>query len=77
MLPGQKRKLSEIINERHENVRYLPGVGLPENVVAEPDLLRAAHHADVIIFCLPHQFIAKVRRRRYFVVEQVKWVLCT
>lgn len=26
-------KLSEIINTRHENVKYLPGVTLPENVV--------------------------------------------
>ena len=28
------RKLSEIINEKHENVKYLPGVKLPENVVS-------------------------------------------
>ena len=31
-------KLSEIINEQHENVKYLPGVKLPENIVACPDL---------------------------------------
>ena len=28
------RNLSEIINERHENIKYLPGVHLPENVVS-------------------------------------------
>lgn len=28
------RNLSEIINEQHENVKYLPGVHLPENVVS-------------------------------------------
>lgn len=27
------RKLSEIINQEHENVKYLPGVKLPTNVV--------------------------------------------
>ena len=27
------RKLSEIINTEHENVKYLPGKKLPENVV--------------------------------------------
>lgn len=27
------RKLTEIINEEHENVKYLPGHKLPENVV--------------------------------------------
>ena len=26
-----------------------------DNVVAEPDLERAVHNADVIIFCAPHQ----------------------
>lgn len=28
------KKLTEIINEQHENVKYLPGHKLPENVVS-------------------------------------------
>lgn len=28
------KKLTEIINETHENVKYLPGQKLPENVVS-------------------------------------------
>lgn len=28
-----EKKLSEIINTEHENVKYLPGYKLPENVV--------------------------------------------
>lgn len=28
------KKLTEIINETHENVKYLPGKKLPENVVS-------------------------------------------
>lgn len=28
------RKLTEIINQDHENVKYLPGFKLPENVVS-------------------------------------------
>lgn len=27
------KKLSEIINEKHENVKYLPGTILPDNIV--------------------------------------------
>ena len=27
------RKLSEIINQDHENIKYLPGIKLPDNVV--------------------------------------------
>jgi len=53
------KKLTEIINTTHENVKYLPGVKLPENVVAVPDLVDAARDADLFIFVIPHQFIAR------------------
>lgn len=51
------KKLTEIINETHENVKYLPGHKLPENVVAVPDVVDAAKDADILIFVVPHQFI--------------------
>ena len=51
------RKLTEIINQDHENVKYLPGHKLPTNVVAIPDVVEAAQDADIIIFVLPHQFM--------------------
>uniref|UniRef100_A0A4W4EVD8 Glycerol-3-phosphate dehydrogenase [NAD(+)] n=1 Tax=Electrophorus electricus TaxID=8005 RepID=A0A4W4EVD8_ELEEL len=53
------RKLTEIINTEHENVKYLPGHKLPPNVVAVPDLLEAVKGADILIFVIPHQFINK------------------
>ena len=51
------RKLTEIINTDHENVKYLPGHKLPVNVVARPDVVETAKDADIIIFVLPHQFM--------------------
>uniref|UniRef100_A0A0P4WIZ7 Glycerol-3-phosphate dehydrogenase [NAD(+)] n=1 Tax=Scylla olivacea TaxID=85551 RepID=A0A0P4WIZ7_SCYOL len=54
------KKLTEIINTTHENVKYLPGKKLPSNVVAVPDVLEAAHDADVLIFVIPHQFVKRV-----------------
>ena len=30
----EDRKLSEIINQEHENKKYLPGIKLPDNVVS-------------------------------------------
>merc|ERR1712117_363612 len=53
------RKLTEIINTDHENVKYLPGRQLPENIVAVPDISDAALEADILIFVLPHQFIKR------------------
>ncbi|KAI1892399.1 hypothetical protein AGOR_G00132960 [Albula goreensis] len=35
------RKLTEIINTEHENVKYLPGHKLPANVLAVPELVEA------------------------------------
>lgn len=57
------RNLTEIINEKHENVKYLPGVTLPENLVAQPDLLKAAAGADLLVFNLPHQFLPKITKQ--------------
>ncbi|KAL2102001.1 hypothetical protein ACEWY4_003762 [Coilia grayii] len=54
------RKLSEIINTDHENVKYLPGRKLPENVVAVPNLVEAVSEADILVFVIPHQFIGRV-----------------
>ncbi|XP_012681963.2 glycerol-3-phosphate dehydrogenase 1a [Clupea harengus] len=54
------RKLTEIINIDHENVKYLPGRKLPDNVLAVPDLAEAANGADILVFVIPHQFIGRV-----------------
>ena len=37
MVDGEK--LTEIINLRHENVKYLPGIKLPEKVVRQLNLI--------------------------------------
>jgi glycerol-3-phosphate dehydrogenase (NAD+) len=57
---GKPQKLSEVINTLHENVKYLPGVDLPKNLVANPDILKAVQGATILIFNLPHQFISRV-----------------
>lgn len=54
------RKLTEIINTDHENVKYLPEVKLPENLVANPDIVKTVEGADLLIFNIPHQFLPRV-----------------
>ncbi|KAJ3187650.1 hypothetical protein HDU85_006041 [Gaertneriomyces sp. JEL0708] len=53
------KKLTEIINEKHENVKYLPGVKLPDNVKAVPELKDAVKGATWLVFVLPGQFVVK------------------
>jgi len=49
--------LTDIINEDHENVKYLPGVELPHNLHAVPDAAAAVREAQILVFVLPHQFL--------------------
>lgn len=54
------RKLTEIINTEHENVKYLPGIKLPENIVAVPNVVDAAKDCNILVFVVPHQFVANI-----------------
>jgi len=54
------KKLTEVINTTHENVKYLPGHKLPSNVVACPDIVETAGDADILVFVIPHQFIKPI-----------------
>ncbi|KAJ2082746.1 glycerol-3-phosphate dehydrogenase [Coemansia sp. RSA 988] len=52
-----RKKLTEIINTQHENVKYLPGHKLPDNVVAVSDAVEVVKDATHIVVVIPHQFI--------------------
>lgn len=52
--------LSHTINNQHENPKYLPGIKLPDSVVAVTDLVETVKDADMLIFVIPHQFLKKV-----------------
>ncbi|KAG9126761.1 glycerol-3-phosphate dehydrogenase [Ceratobasidium sp. 392] len=49
--------LSALINEKHENIKYLPDVDLGRNVRAEPDIVKAVKDATALVIVVPHQFI--------------------
>ncbi|CAI4216113.1 unnamed protein product [Parascedosporium putredinis] len=51
------QKLSSVINKYHENVKYLPNIRLPDNLIANPSLADAAAGSSILVFNLPHQFI--------------------
>ncbi|CAN8071163.1 unnamed protein product [Agarophyton chilense] len=52
-------KLTDIINQTHCNVKYLPDHSLPDNIVAVPELVDAAADCNVFVFVLPHQFLPR------------------
>lgn len=52
-------KLTHAINTVHQNIKYLPGIKLPVNLIANPDLQDTVKEASILVFNLPHQFISK------------------
>ncbi|KAI1764564.1 glycerol-3-phosphate dehydrogenase [NAD+] [Hypoxylon sp. FL1150] len=56
----KKEKLTTVINKHHENVKYLPNIKLPTNLIANPSLEDAVSESTILIFNLPHQFIHRI-----------------
>ncbi|KAL1519219.1 hypothetical protein AB1Y20_003478 [Prymnesium parvum] len=52
--------LTQVINEKHENVIYLPGIPLPPNIIAQPDIHKAVSGATMMVFVIPHNFLAPI-----------------
>jgi glycerol-3-phosphate dehydrogenase (NAD+) len=53
-------KLTDVINELHENPIYLEGIPLPTSIHAEPDVKKAVTGATMMIFVIPHNFLAPI-----------------
>jgi glycerol-3-phosphate dehydrogenase (NAD+) len=62
ILPTGK-KLSESINEENENCKYLPGIKLGPNVIADPNLESAVKDANMLVFVTPHQFVEGICKK--------------
>ncbi|KAK0590833.1 hypothetical protein LWI29_032270 [Acer saccharum] len=56
-------KLSDVINRTNENVKYLPGIKLGKNVIADPDLENAVKDANMLVFVTPHQFMEGICKK--------------
>jgi glycerol-3-phosphate dehydrogenase (NAD(P)+) len=59
---ARRSDLSDPINEHHENVRYLPGIALPENLHATHDLAHAIDGADLVLFVGPSHATREIAR---------------
>ncbi|CAO3641325.1 unnamed protein product [Cunninghamella echinulata] len=57
------KPLTQVINKTHENPKYLPGIPLPNNIKAIPELEIACQNSSVLVFCLPHQFANNVAKQ--------------
>ena len=60
---GKPQKLTDVINTYHENVKYLPNIKLPANLIANPSVEDAVKGSSILIFNLPHQFIGRISKQ--------------
>jgi glycerol-3-phosphate dehydrogenase (NAD+) len=76
-LSAGPQKLTKLINELHENVKYLPGIPLPHNVVANPSITDAVKDSTILIFNLPHQFIVGLcKQMRGHILPYARGISC-
>jgi len=57
---GRDKKVSESINQVHENPHYLRGITLSKNLTASTDLVVCLKNADLVVNALPTQAIREV-----------------
>ncbi|OQE37129.1 hypothetical protein PENCOP_c010G05883 [Penicillium coprophilum] len=53
-------KITQAINTTHQNFKYLPGITLPDNLIANSDIQDTVRGASILVFNLPHQFISRI-----------------
>ncbi len=51
---------AKIIEKKHENIKYLPGIKLPTKLKITSDLKQAVEFADILILSIPTQFLRGV-----------------
>ena len=59
---GRDAQAATVIDQGHENVRYLPGIPLPASLRATTELTAALHQADLVLVVVPsHAFTETLR----------------
>ncbi|HEY2130467.1 MAG TPA: NAD(P)H-dependent glycerol-3-phosphate dehydrogenase [Streptosporangiaceae bacterium] len=56
---GRRPELVAVINDRHENPDYLPGIALPPALAATADPARALHGAGIVVLAVPAQTLRR------------------
>lgn len=64
------KDLADIINTEHINTKYLPGINLPENIVALSEIEKAVEKAEVLVLAVPHEFLDGI-------LKQIKGIVGT
>src|SRR5580698_1056667 len=67
---ARRAELCTPINEQHENVKYLPGARLPENISATTDMGAALDGANLVVFVVPSHATREVAKLAAKVIKK-------
>lgn len=51
---------AKVVQEKRENVKFLPGIPLNDNIQVSSDLQEAVEFADIIVLAIPTQFVRNI-----------------
>ena len=54
---ARREELANEIESKKENVQYLPGIKIPDTVIAEHSLKNALNSSEIIIIAIPSEFL--------------------
>lgn len=57
---ARREELANEIEAKRENKQYLPGIKIPDNVIAEHSLKNAVEGAEIIISAVPSEFLRNI-----------------
>ena len=55
-----------ILEEKRENIKYLPGVKIPQKIKIEKDINKVILNSDVVILAIPSKFLRSVLKKVNF-----------
>lgn len=60
---SHKQEYTDVIRTRRENPSFLPGIKIPDSIIATSDLDEAVHGCAMIVTAVPSQFVRSVVAR--------------
>ena len=72
---ARENEIVDSINSQHENKLFLPGIELPENLVATEDISQAVHSKDLVVMATPAQFLRESLRQISFLVSPGTYIV--
>jgi len=53
----------KVLESKRENIKYLPGVKIPENIRFETDIKKSVEYGEIVVLAIPSKFFREVIRK--------------